>query len=514
MSNYLWLVIAAGALGVLYGLIQTASLMKASTGNDKMREIAAAIQEGASAYLRRQYTTIAMVGVVILIAAYFLIGEWAAIGFVIGAVLSGLAGFAGMLISVRANVRTAQAASESLGKGLDLAFRSGAITGMFVAGGALLGVAGYYAILTAGMGFESTSREVIDGLVALGFGPADLLFARLGAASSPGRRRAATGGQGRGGIPEIPPQRATIADNGGTRRYCPAGPTCSKPMRDHGRTLVLRRSSPRSALFRNHDLRVASATACDLDHRQLFFRLARAKTSGRPVSWLIAPRPVGRPSGGHPNLVTGLSDEPRSGHRAMSLFCLPRRPGRPAAIVVITDTTRLHFRPPLVATPRFQATAPWIPGLVVSLERRRFRLCDHRPHHRHLPLPAFSASHRHHAIWRGGLSWRWTRSSVTTPPAASPRWLPAWTSSRAYAPGRRRNPPGVPRVCDRFRRLAPWCCRCLYVGPELFRRQPRPFRFPGMARSISAHHPYVVVGLLFGLCPLLFGGSPDGVAGC
>ena len=149
MSNILWLVIAAGALGVLYGLVQTASLMKASTGNDKMREIAAAIQEGASAYLRRQYMTIGMVGVVILIAAYFLIGEWAAIGFVIGAVLSGLAGFAGMLISVRANVRTAQAASESLSKGLDLALRSGAITGMFVAGGALLGVAGYYAVRTA-----------------------------------------------------------------------------------------------------------------------------------------------------------------------------------------------------------------------------------------------------------------------------------------------------------------------------------------------------------------------------
>ena len=162
MSNYLWLVIAAGALGVLYGLVQTASLMKASTGNDKMREIAAAIQEGASAYLRRQYTTIAMVGVVILVAAYFLIGEWAAIGFVIGAVLSGLAGFAGMLISVRANVRTAQAASESLGKGLDLAFRSGAITGMFVAGGALLGVAGYYAILTAGLGFAGIVAGIAD----------------------------------------------------------------------------------------------------------------------------------------------------------------------------------------------------------------------------------------------------------------------------------------------------------------------------------------------------------------
>jgi K(+)-stimulated pyrophosphate-energized sodium pump len=219
MSNYLWLVIAAGALGVLYGLIQTASLMKASTGNDKMREIAAAIQEGASAYLRRQYTTIAMVGVVILVAAYFLIGEWAAIGFVIGAVLSGLAGFAGMLISVRANVRTAQAASESLAKGLDLAFRSGAITGMFVAGGALLGVAGYYAILTAGLGFESTSREVIDGLVALGFGASLIsIFARLGGGIF--TKGADVGGDMVGkveaGIPEDDPRNAaTIADNVG-----------------------------------------------------------------------------------------------------------------------------------------------------------------------------------------------------------------------------------------------------------------------------------------------------------
>jgi len=219
MSNILWLVIAAGALGVLYGLIQTAALMKASTGNDKMREIAAAIQEGASAYLRRQYTTIGMVGVVILIAAYFLIGEWAAIGFVIGAVLSGLAGFAGMLISVRANVRTAQAASESLSKGLDLAFRSGAITGMFVAGGALLGVAGYYAVLTAGMGFESTSREVIDGLVALGFGASLIsIFARLGGGIF--TKGADVGGDMVGkveaGIPEDDPRNAaTIADNVG-----------------------------------------------------------------------------------------------------------------------------------------------------------------------------------------------------------------------------------------------------------------------------------------------------------
>ncbi len=219
MTNYLWLVIAAGALGVLYGAVQTASLMKASTGNDRMREIAAAIQEGASAYLRRQYTTIGIVGVVILIAAWLLIGQWAAIGFLIGAVLSGAAGFAGMLISVRANVRTAQGASESLARGLDLAFRSGAITGMFVAGGALLGVAGYYAVLTLGAGFEPTSREVIDGLVALGFGASLIsIFARLGGGIF--TKGADVGGDMVGkveaGIPEDDPRNAaTIADNVG-----------------------------------------------------------------------------------------------------------------------------------------------------------------------------------------------------------------------------------------------------------------------------------------------------------
>jgi len=219
MTNVLWLVIAAGALGVLYGLVQTASLMKAETGNDKMREIAAAIQEGASAYLKRQYTTIAMVGVVILIAAWLLIGPYAAIGFVIGAVLSGLAGFAGMLISVRANVRTAHAASQSLSKGLDLAFRSGAITGMFVAGGALMGVAGYYGVLTEMLGLESTGREVIDGLVALGFGASLIsIFARLGGGIF--TKGADVGGDMVGkveaGIPEDDPRNAaTIADNVG-----------------------------------------------------------------------------------------------------------------------------------------------------------------------------------------------------------------------------------------------------------------------------------------------------------
>ena len=219
MTNSLTLVFAAGVLAVLYGAAQTAVLMKASTGNDKMREIAAAIQEGASAYLKRQYLTIGIVGIVILIAAYFLIGIYAAIGFLIGSVLSGAAGYAGMLISVRANVRTAQAASESLSKGLNLAFRSGAITGMFVAGGALIGVSGYYIVLTQHLGLASTGREVIDGLVALGFGASLIsIFARLGGGIF--TKGADVGGDMVGkveaGIPEDDPRNAaTIADNVG-----------------------------------------------------------------------------------------------------------------------------------------------------------------------------------------------------------------------------------------------------------------------------------------------------------
>ena len=219
MSSVLSLVILAGLLAVLYGALQTASLMRAPAGNDKMREIAAAIQEGAQAYLRRQYTTIGIVGAVILVVIYLLIGPHEAIGFLIGAVLSGLAGFAGMLISVRANVRTAQAASESLAKGLSLAFRSGAVTGMLVAGFALLGVAGYYAVLTGVMGQVNTSRDVVDSLVALGFGASLIsIFARLGGGIF--TKGADVGGDMVGkveaGIPEDDPRNAaTIADNVG-----------------------------------------------------------------------------------------------------------------------------------------------------------------------------------------------------------------------------------------------------------------------------------------------------------
>jgi K(+)-stimulated pyrophosphate-energized sodium pump len=219
MDFTLTLVIVAGLLAVLYGVLQTASLMRASPGNERMQEIAAAIQEGAQAYLRRQYTTIAMVGVVVLLALAFFLGVYPAIGFLIGAVLSGLAGFAGMLVSVRANVRTAQGASESLARGLSLAFRAGAITGMLVAGFALLGVAGYYAFLTTGLGFENTSREVVDSLVALGFGASLIsIFARLGGGIF--TKGADVGGDMVGkveaGIPEDDPRNAaTIADNVG-----------------------------------------------------------------------------------------------------------------------------------------------------------------------------------------------------------------------------------------------------------------------------------------------------------
>src|SRR6202012_2549407 len=219
MSSILMLVIAAGLLAVLYGAVQTASLLRASPGNAKMQEIAAAIQEGAQAYLNKQYTAIAVVGVVILVAVFFLSGPLAAIGFATGAILSGAAGFVGMLISVRANVRTAQASSEGLAKGLSLAFRSGAVTGMLVAGFALLGVTVYFAVLTGPLGHENTSREVVDSMVALGFGASLIsIFARLGGGIF--TKGADVGGDMVGkveaGIPEDDPRNAaTIADNVG-----------------------------------------------------------------------------------------------------------------------------------------------------------------------------------------------------------------------------------------------------------------------------------------------------------
>src|SRR5437763_16029307 len=166
----LWLIVLCGVLSIVYAVWAIRSVLAADAGSARMQEIAAAVREGAQAYLKRQYTTIAGVGVVIFLLVAWLLGIKEAIGFLIGAVLSGAAGFIGMNVSVRANVRTAQAATKSLAGGLDIAFKAGAITGMLVAGLALLGVAGYFWVLTGPLGHAPSDRVVIDALVALGFG--------------------------------------------------------------------------------------------------------------------------------------------------------------------------------------------------------------------------------------------------------------------------------------------------------------------------------------------------------
>ena len=177
MSGTLVFVILCGVAALLYGLWAIRSVLAADAGSARMQEIAGAIQEGAAAYLNRQYTTIGIVGIVVAVILGLTLGMTVAIGFIIGAILSGAAGYIGMHVSVRANVRTTQAATIGMAPALNIAFKSGAITGMLVVGLGLLGVAGYYAILLNyyDAGTEAGLRHILEALVALSFGASLIL---------------------------------------------------------------------------------------------------------------------------------------------------------------------------------------------------------------------------------------------------------------------------------------------------------------------------------------------------
>ena len=219
MSSAYLLVIACGVVALAYGLITSRLVLAADAGNARMQEISGAVQLGANAYLNRQYRTIAIVGVVILVILGLLLGLHVAIGYLIGAVLSGAAGYIGMNVSVRANVRTAQASRSGLRAGLDIAFKAGAVTGLLVVGLGILGAGIYYFILRAWFPAPEDLRRVLEAMVALGFGASLIsIFARLGGGIF--TKGADVGadlvGKVEAGIPEDDPRNpAVIADNVG-----------------------------------------------------------------------------------------------------------------------------------------------------------------------------------------------------------------------------------------------------------------------------------------------------------